>query len=55
MNKFIPYEKMSKKAKRELNKKKCTTQQAINPVTQIADTSKKTYKRHPKYGVLDDR
>ena len=43
MNKFVPYEKMSKKAKRE-----------INPVTHIADTSKKAYKRHPKYGVFDD-
>jgi len=54
MNKFVPYEKMSKKAKRELNKKKRTTWQVVNPVTHIADTSKKAYKRHPKYGVSDD-
>ncbi len=54
MNEFVPYEKMSKKAKRELNKKKRTTWQVVNPVTHIADTSKKAYKRHPKYGVSDD-
>ena len=54
MNKFVPYEKMSKKAKRELDRKKRTTWQAINPFTHIADTSKKAYKRHPKYGVSDD-
>lgn len=54
MNRYVPYEKMSKKAKRELDRKKRNTWQAINPVTRIADTSKKAYKRHPKYGVLDD-
>lgn len=38
----------------EPDKKKRTTWQVVNPVTHIADTSKKAYKRHPKYGVSDD-
>ena len=33
MNKFIPYEKLSKKKKRELDAAKRTTWGALNPVT----------------------
>lgn len=53
MKKFIPYEKLGKKAKQKLNKQKRSTWKSINPVTKIADTSKKTYKRYRRNDVVD--
>ena len=46
---FIPYEKMSKKSKKELNDKKRKTWDMINPATKVAETNKKLYKRHSKH------
>ena len=48
MEKFIPYEKLSKKAKRELDQKNRGTWGNVNPVTR-REESNKAYKRHPKY------
>lgn len=44
MKKFVPYEKLSKSKKRELDRKKRVTWGSVNPVTR-KDESKKLYKR----------
>lgn len=44
MKKFVPYEKLSKSKKRELNRKKRATWGNVNPVTKRIE-SKKHYKR----------
>ncbi len=48
MEKFIPYEKLSKKAKRTLDKKNRGTWGNVKPVTR-REESNKAYKRHPKH------
>ena len=48
MKAFVPYEKMSKKQKREQDKKKRGTW-TLSPVTRIADTDKKKYSRKIKH------
>ncbi len=48
MEKFIPYEKLSKKARRVLDLQKRSTWDGVNPVTRQTE-SKKAYKRHPKH------
>ncbi len=49
MEKFVPYEKMSKKEKRRVDLSKRNDWNGINPVTRIADTDSKKYKRKSKY------
>lgn len=49
MEKFVPYEKMSKKEKQKLDKIKRRDWNGLNPVTRVADTNIKKYKRKPKY------
>ncbi|MGN1481952.1 hypothetical protein [Porcipelethomonas sp.] len=49
MKKFVPYEKMSKKEKHRVDSEKRRDWQGINPVTRIADTDRKKYKRKSKY------
>ena len=44
MKKFVPYEKLSKSKKRELDRKKRVTWGNVNPVTRKVE-SKKRYKR----------
>ena len=44
MKKFVPYEKLSKSKKRELDRKKRVTWRNVNPVTRKVE-SKKHYKR----------
>lgn len=44
MKKFVPYEKLSKSKKRELDRKKRVTWGNVNPVTRKVE-SKKHYKR----------
>ena len=48
MEKFVPYEKMSKKARRELDKKKRGTWGSVNPGARIEE-NRKAYKRHAKH------
>ena len=40
MEKFIPYEKLSKKAQQRINKAKRTTWGTLNPVTRKPENSK---------------
>lgn len=56
MEKFIPYEKLSKKAKRELDQKKRKSWNGINPVTRKPQNPKaynrqKTQKYDDSYSV----
>lgn len=44
MKKFVPYEKLSKSKKRELDRKRRVTWGSVNPVTRKVE-SKKHYKR----------
>lgn len=52
MEKFIPYEKLSKKAQRELDRKKRGDWGAVKPVSR-REESHKAYKRHPKHKNQD--
>lgn len=52
MVKFIPYEKLSKKAKRELNRKNRNTWGNVNPATR-REENPKAYKRHSKHRNKD--
>ncbi len=52
MEKFIPYEKLSKKAQRELNLKKRGDWGAVKPVSR-REENPKAYKRHPKHKKQD--
>ncbi len=49
MKNFIPYDKMSKKEKQKLNLSKRNGWGEINPITRVADTDKKRYRRKGKY------
>lgn len=48
MKKFVPYEKMSKKQKREIDAKQRGVW-TLSPVTRIAGTDKKHYTRKRKH------
>lgn len=48
MKEFVPYEKMSKKQKREYDRKRRGTW-TMSPVTRIAKTDKKHYSRKVKH------
>ena len=48
MKKFVPYEKMSKKQKREYDRQRRGTW-ALSPVTRVAETDKTHYSRKVKH------
>ncbi len=48
MEKFVPYEKMSKKARKEHDAKKRSDWGLCNPVTR-QEENKKAYRRHDKH------
>jgi hypothetical protein len=52
MTRFIPSEKLSKKAKRELDKSKRQTWESVKPVTRKIE-SKKLYKRRKPSRWID--
>ncbi|WP_295093465.1 hypothetical protein [Ruminococcus sp.] len=49
MEKFIPYEKLSKKEQKKLNDMKRHDWNGLDPVTRVATDYKKVYKRKPKH------
>lgn len=49
MEKFIPYEKLSKKERRKLDAEKRRGWNGLSPVTRVVPDSSKAYKRKPKY------
>lgn len=48
MNRFVPYEKLSKKEKKRINSAKRRDWNGLNPVTRVADAPKK-YSRKEKH------
>lgn len=53
MDKFIPFNKLSKSKQRELNREKRNTWGALNPVTRKVE-SKKVYNRKKAQNRKDD-
>lgn len=51
MEKFVPYEKLSKKQRRALDQKKRNTWGNVNPSLRVEE-SKKAYRRHAKHKNL---
>ena len=49
MERFVPYDKMSKKEQKKLNSGKRRDWNGLNPVTRVAPDNKKAYKRKPKH------
>lgn len=54
MTRFIPREKLGKKARRSLDKAKRSTFEAISPVTKTVDSKKLYTRRNPPLHVEDD-
>ena len=54
MDKFVPYDKMSKKEQKKINDEKRRDWNGINPVTKVVPDSKKVYKRKPKHQNDED-
>ena len=53
MKKFVPYEKLSKKKKKEINNKKRNTWRDMNPETRIINKNFKKLKRMEYEDSLD--
>ncbi|MBR5165834.1 MAG: hypothetical protein IKW87_09820 [Ruminococcus sp.] len=51
MEKFVSYDKLSKKEKKKLDSAKRRDWQGLNPVTRVADENKKAYKRKLKHPI----
>ncbi len=49
MEKFVPFDKLSKKEQKKLNAEKRRDWNGLNPVTRVASGDKKAYKRKPKH------
>ena len=49
MNKFIPYDKLSKKEQKKKNAEKRRDWNGLDPATRVAENDKKVYKRKPKH------
>lgn len=49
MKQFIPYEKLSRKEQKKINSEKRGSWNGVNPVTRVADTDAKKYRRKAKY------
>lgn len=54
MKKFVPYEKMSKKQRREIDSKRRGSWRGVCPVTRTAETDKKHYSRKVKHRARRD-
>ncbi len=48
MDKFVPYKKMSKKARQKIDRMKRSDWGNVKPVLRVED-SPRTYRRHPKH------
>ncbi|MDE5582364.1 MAG: hypothetical protein K2J08_01480 [Ruminococcus sp.] len=49
MEKFIPYDKMSRKEQKKIDAKKRRDWSGLNPVTRIAESDRKKYSRKEKH------
>jgi len=53
MEKFVPYEKLSKKEQKKIDAGKRRDWNGIDPATKVVDKDKKAYKRKPKHPNKD--
>lgn len=49
MEKFVPFEKLSKKEQKKINAAKRGSWNGVHPATRVADTDAGKYRRKPKY------
>ena len=49
MEKFVPFDKMSKKEKKKINAASRRTWEGLSPVTRVAESDVKKYRRNPKH------
>ena len=49
MEKFTPYDKMSKKEKKKINSAKRGSWNGVDPATKVAENHRKRYRRKPKH------
>ena len=49
MEKFIPYDKLSKKEKKKIDQQKRSSWNGVDPATKIEENEKKRYRRKPKH------
>ena len=49
MEKFVSYDKMSKKEKKKIDSAKRGSWNGVDPATKVADIDKKRYRRKPKH------
>lgn len=49
MDKFVSYDKMSKKDKKKVDSSKRGSWNGVDPVTKVVDTDKRHYRRKPKH------
>jgi hypothetical protein len=49
MDKFVSYDKMSKKEKKKIDSSKRGSWNGVDPATKVVETDKKRYKRKPKH------
>ena len=52
--KFIPYEKLGKKAQKAINQKKRNDWGTVRPGGKVIDENPKAYHRHPKHRKQED-
>ena len=49
MEKFVPYDKLSKKERRKIDAEKRNGWNGVNPAMRVEETERTKYKRKPKY------
>ena len=49
MEKFVPYDKLSKKEKKKIDQQKRNNWNGIDPATKVEESEKKRYRRKPKH------
>ncbi|MBR5682192.1 MAG: hypothetical protein IKW96_02750 [Ruminococcus sp.] len=49
MDKFVSYDKMSKKEKKKIDSTKRGSWNGVDPATKVVDTDKRRYRRKPKH------
>ncbi len=54
MDKFVSYDKMSKKEKKKIDSAKRGSWNGVDPATKMVDTDKKRYRRTPKTSENSD-
>ena len=49
MDKFVSYDKMSKKEKKKIDQQKRNSWNGVDPATKVEENEKKRYRRKPKH------